>query len=74
MTHFIEINLNLLNLNSVIKEVAPLIEYGKIIKNDFENVIGYSILINSNTSGLPLKNCDFSPFIYPFPVNLNNFL
>ena len=69
MTHFFEIYLNLLNLDLLIKEFAPLLEYGKIIKNEFESVIGYSILINSNKNGLPVKNYEFNPFIYPSQVN-----
>ena len=64
MTHYIEIYLNLFNFNCIVKEVAPLMDCGRIIQNEFQSLIGYSILINSSKNELPLKSSPFRSFQY----------
>lgn len=70
MTHFHEIYLNLFALNTVVKEVTALRESARIIKEDFQSIIGYTILLNSNKNQKFLRPEVFHSLNYPSGVFL----
>lgn len=68
MTHFHEIHINILPLNTITKEVTSLRESNRILKNGFQSIIGYSILINSNKNNQFINPFPFKTFKYPAKV------